>query len=268
MTLEQLFAAFWQQYTQQNTSVQQIYDAFVAKGETVVNDHIALRTFSDPRVDISVLAKPFLELGYKEGGEYHFPVKKLYAKHYEHPDSLLPKVFISQLQLEAFSPLLVASVQDCLDQIPSALLNSPKLLYAGRVWQPISYTHYQTLLEESEYAAWLLAFGYCANHFTINVNQLKHFREITEINQFVKSLGFTLNTAGGEVKGSPAELLEQSSTQADKALVMFAEGQYPIPSCYYEFAKRYPKPNGELYSGFVAASADKIFESTHVNRAL
>ncbi|MDF5295491.1 DUF1338 domain-containing protein, partial [Vibrio parahaemolyticus] len=30
-----------------------------------------------------------------------------------------------------------------------------------------------------------------------------------------------------------------------------------------EFAKRYPMANGELYPCFVAASADKIFESTN-----
>ncbi|MGB1300776.1 MAG: DUF1338 domain-containing protein, partial [Pseudoalteromonas tetraodonis] len=33
--------------------------------------------------------------------------------------------------------------------------------------------------------------------------------------------------------------------------------------CFYEFAIRYPKPDGEIYTGFVAASADKIFESTN-----
>ena len=28
---------------------------------------------------MDVLAKPFLESGYKYGGDYHFPEKKLYA---------------------------------------------------------------------------------------------------------------------------------------------------------------------------------------------
>ena len=37
-----------------------------------------------------------------------------------------------------------------------------------------------------------------------------------------------------------------------------------VPSCYYEFARRYPLPSGELFQGFVPASADKIFESTDV----
>ena len=45
--------------------------------------------------------------------------------------------------------------------------------------------------------------------------------------------------------------------------VEFAEGTYRIPSCYYEFALRYKMEDGELYSGFIAKSADKIFESTN-----
>ena len=49
---------------------------------------------------------------------------------------------------------------------------------------------------------------------------------------------------------------------SEPKLVDFTEGMEEIPSCYYEFALRYPK-DGELFQGFVAASADKIFESTH-----
>ena len=37
-------------------------------------------------------------------------------------------------------------------------------------------------------------------------------------------------------------------------------------SRYYELAKRYPLPSGELFQGFVPASADKIFESTDAKR--
>lgn len=43
----------------------------------------------------------------------------------------------------------------------------------------------------------------------------------------------------------------------------FGDGVYSIPACYYEFAKRYPMANGNLYHGFIAKSADKIFESTN-----
>ena len=63
-------------------------------------------------------------------------------------------------------------------------------------------------------------------------------------------------------------LLEQGSTLADRAEFTFAGGQVEeIPTCYYEFAKRYRTSDGRLYQGFVAASADKIFESTNVRGA-
>ena len=75
-----------------------------------------------------------------------------------------------------------------------------------------------------------------------------------------------LNDAGGAIKGTPAEHLEQSSTRADSIEVAFADGRARIPSVYYEFARRYPLPSGELFHGFVPASADKIFESTDVRR--
>ncbi|MEJ2595547.1 MAG: DUF1338 domain-containing protein, partial [bacterium] len=39
-------------------------------------------------------------------------------------------------------------------------------------------------------------------------------------------------------------------------------GIFSIPSCYYEFARRYPDASGKLYGGFIAKSADKIFEIT------
>ena len=107
------------------------------------------------------------------------------------------------------------------------------------------------------------AWGYRANHFTVSINELAKFDNIETVNQALKDAGFALNTSGGEVKGSPEVLLEQSSTLADDFAVEFSDGKMSVPSCFYEFALRYNKPDGELYTGFVAASADKIFESTN-----
>ena len=55
-----------------------------------------------------------------------------------------------------------------------------------------------------------------------------------------------------------------SSTRAEQIVVDLAGESVKLPSCYYEFAKRYALPSGELFQGFVPASADKIFESTDV----
>jgi hypothetical protein len=123
-------------------------------------------------------------------------------------------------------------------------------------------TYYETLRRESEYAAWLAAFGFRANHFTVDVNALKTFESLGELNRFLKDQGHRLNTSGGEIKGSPEDLLEQSSTLAGEVEVRFSDGRKRIPACYYEFARRYPGPDGKLFTGFVAKSADKIFQST------
>ena len=50
---------------------------------------------------------------------------------------------------------------------------------------------------------------------------------------------------------------------ADQTVVRFADGaEGQVPTCYYEFAKRYRDRNGVLFQGFVPTSADRLFEST------
>ena len=88
------------------------------------------------------------------------------------------------------------------------------------------------------------------------------FNSIEKVNSFLKNKGFLINDSDGEIKGTPQELLEQSSIRSGLIKVNFNEGIFELPSCYYEFAKRYPDSSGKLYSGFIAKSADKIFEST------
>ena len=85
------------------------------------------------------------------------------------------------------------------------------------------------------------------------------------MNEFVKDSGYPLNISGGEVKGSPELLLEQSSTLADIQEMNFEEGSYSIPTCFYEFARRFENEKGEMFMGFHADSANKIFESTDLN---
>ena len=139
--------------------------------------------------------------------------------------------------------------------------NKEELPVMGRPWE-VSFGDYQMLQKESEYAAWTAAHGFKANHFTVFVNTLKTFKSIQELNQYLKESGFKLNEAGGEIKGSPQQLLEQSSTIADQEFVNFSGETQKVPGCYYEFARRYPAKDGTLFQGFITESADKIFEST------
>lgn len=258
-----LFDNLWQNYVAVTPSADKIHELLGStQKDDIINDHIALRTFNIEKVGLEKLAAHFLALGYKECGEYHFEAKKLYAKHYEHSDPTQPKVFISELLVDKCSPDLQAIVTEMVDKIDEKSVIAENFLYSGTHWQ-VSTETYKKLLAESEYAAWMAAWGYRANHFTVNINTLAKFDNILDVNQALKDAGFSLNTSGGEVKGSPEVLLEQSSTLADECTVSFSDREMNIPSCFYEFAIRYPKADGQLYTGFVAASADKIFESTN-----
>jgi len=264
MKAETIFERLWKQYAGENPHVGHIHNLFVNRGERVVNDHVAFRTFDDPRVNIDVLARPFLDAGYQPAGEYYFEVKKLRARHYElpgNPES--PRVFISELILDEFSEELQNTIRRHLDKIPEDLLTSPDLIFQGSISGSITFEVYEQLRKESEYAAWMYAFGYRANHFTVSINYLNTFEGIEAVNSFLKENGFQLNSSGGEVKGTPEQLLEQSSTLADQVEFNFSDGKITIPGCYYEFARRYPDAKGQLFSGFIAGSADKIFESTN-----
>ncbi len=257
---------FWDQYQTEIPAAKQIYNLFLEHGETLTflsHDHLALRTFNDPRVNIEMMMRPFIEMGYTPSMTYDFPAKKLFARHYEPPVANTPKIFISELLTEKFSPIIQKTVKECIDKIPVAIINDPfKLPHSKTNWE-LDFNIYEQLSAESEYAGWLYAYGFRANHFAIQVNQLKTFKNCREINAFLRTKGFMINSENGEVKGTKEELLEQSSIMAQYSEVKFKDSMHKIPSCYYEFTHRFPDKKGILYPGFIAASADKLFESTN-----
>lgn len=260
-----LFNHLWQDYLSVTPSAKDVHKLLGAtQADDVINDHIALRTFNIEKVGLEKLAAHFKAVGYKECGQYHFTQKKLFAKHFEHSDPSKPKVFISELIVEAFSPAMQQVIAKLVDQVDLASTTADNFLYSGTHWS-VDFATYKTLLAESEYGAWIAAWGYRANHFTVSINHLANFSTIEAVNHKLKQANFSLNVAGGEIKGSSQVMLEQSSTLADNVKVVFSDGDMAIPSCFYEFALRYKKPDGDIYSGFVAASANKIFESTNAS---
>jgi Domain of unknown function (DUF1338) len=264
MSLEELLQKLWIPYANLNPQAGRIHSLLESRGEKVINDHIALRTFALPGYTVDDVAKPFVAQGYVESGRYVFADKHLTAKHWQHPDLRWPKVFISQIEIKKLTPGAQSILLGCLNQAnPHRDL---PLCLAGRLWN-LRQAEYEALARESEYASWLAAWGFIANHFTVAAHTLKSFASLRELNVYLTAQGFTLNRAGGWIKGSPAEGLEQSSTMAPNRKVAFKDSAIDVPSCYYEFAWRYPLPgggrDGELFQGFLEKSADKIFESTH-----
>lgn len=259
--LDELLERLWHDYAGRTPQAPRIHALLEGRGERVVNDHIALRTFDDPRVGIDALAPAFTRFGYAEAGGYEFAAKKLRARHYEHPDARMPKVFISELKTGECSASLRRIVAELLGRVDGDAALGPGFAVSGRPWD-VSHAIFEELAGESEYAGWMAAHGFRANHFTVAVHELATFGGLAELNDFLKTSGFTLNTSGGEIKGTPGMGLEQSSTLASEIEVGFSDGAFVVPGCYYEFAMRHRCADGKLFSGFVAQSADRIFEST------
>ena len=228
-------------------------------GENLQNDHVAFRTFNRPGLDLESLAAPFVAMGYRETGRYHFERKKLDAKSYSHDDKNAPRVFISHLLCERFSPEVNALIDECV----KGASNISAALEGERVLALVSYETYRALATHSEYAAWVSAFGICANHFTVSVNGLSHFNDMRVLLSKLRESGFVFNGEGeGAIQGTPALLLEQFSTKAQAVSAPFIEGEREVLGAYVEFARRYKNAAGELYDAFITQSADRIFEST------
>lgn len=265
MTIDEFFENLWQDYVDLTPQADRIYQAFVREGENVINDHVAFRTFDLAPINLDALEPHFLELGYQRFAPYKFKEKKLSAWGYIPPAPDQPRIFMSELITSQLSETSQTIINHLCQQVDPKKVGSADIFWAGRLWNVPTWEEYQTLLAESEYAAWLSVIGLRTNHFTISVNQLVHHPTLDDVLAVVEAEGIAINKSGGRIKGRPELLLIQASTVADRKIETFADGDsHEISTCYYEFAKRYKDDIGDLYQGFVAASADKIFESTNI----
>lgn len=268
-SLEDFFHRAWLKYLKLTPDASGIWSLLTDRGEEIKNDHVAFRTFNIPGIDRKSIGRLFEERGYCEVEDLPFPEKKLQATYYVHPSGAYPKVFISELLLEEFADDLKNWVMSLVGNSLHYKMNSLESLL-NPVWETCRFEDYSRFLSVSEYAAWTAAFGVQANHFTVFVNSLKTFDSLQELNGFLLKHGFRLNGAGGLVKGSPEELLEQSSTMARFIPWKFFDGTVKeVMGCYYEFARRYVIPGtNHFFQGFIPKSANRIFESTYQSRPL
>jgi hypothetical protein len=263
-------------------------EGIVSSPENIENDHIAFRTMGVPNLGIGSLEKIFLHFGYERRDSLRFDVKKLNARWYSPPSKKYPRVFISELRIPDLSEAAQHISHSYTDEVRTDPVDVLDLNNGAAVdsflhkplWQMPTWLDYTRLIEESEYAAWVIYNRYYLNHFTVSVHCLPPgYDTIPLFNSFLKQHGFRLNNSGGEIKVSGDGLLLQSSTVAEMVEAEFQTelGQtikHSISGSYVEFAERrvlpefshlQPRNLGREYrrDGFEVASADKIFESTY-----
>lgn len=262
MKAEEFFSRLWDRYIEIAPTAAEIRARVEQKFGPVKNDHVAFRTFDRSPIALADLERVFLDFGYMRDRSYDFPDKQLRAFGYIPPEEALPFLFLSEFETDSLPEAERAWVGRVVSEIDPG--KKPlDLLLGGRPWELPSSDFYTRLEKLSPYAAWLSVFGLCANHFTIAIHHLKSEPSLSDIVETLKQAGFQMNEVGGLYKGTPADLLEQASTLAESRPITFSDKKtLEVPSCYYEFARRYRAENGAFYPGFVAQSATNIFEST------
>lgn len=263
MVREDFFTSLWGQYTQVTPQALEIAALFSAHGESLINDHIAFRTFNKPGFGLDKLTSILDEIGYKTFDTYEFPTKHLRARALRvSDDPNQPKVFISELVCEELTGAAQIIIEELTSE-PTHVLSLSSLIGTHPFQKP-TFKQYSMIADESEYAAWLLTMGYQPNHFTVNINALKSFSSIEDVITLLMDNHYALNTVGDVIKGKPEDLLLQASTLADSVIFEFSDGTRKlVPSCFYEFAQRFKDHSGTLFQGFIPNNANAIFESTN-----
>lgn len=288
-TLEHVLAGLMRRYQARVPDVAKIVTKMVTErliqsADEIENDHIAFRTMGVPQLGIKSFEKIFLYYGYEKRDAYNFAAKKLDAFWYSPPNPQYPRIFVSELRVQELSPEAQRIITSYTDEVSADPVDKLDLDHAAEVdaflhkalWRLPTWSDYQRLSSESEYAAWVIYNRYYLNHFTVSVHNLPPaYDSIASFNTFLENHGFKLNDAGGKIKKAPDGLLLQSSTVAEMIEAEFADGEkHSISGSYVEFAERLVLPQFQglprehlkrehRREGFEAGNADKIFESTY-----
>lgn len=290
--LEQL----WTQYLKRVKYAQIYVDLVRQKGGTVVNDHIALRTFNthtgEQPEGIRAIKHILNFLDYKPAGKYTFKTKKLSAVHFEHPDASFPKIFVSQIEVEQLPVWAQKIIQNTVQETPYIITDSAiELLqelkkqgelpreaanllvtdlgnYFRRPWNAPRKDDVLKINDVSQYASWVLLHGNAVNHFTAFIN-FQNIAEWPDLVTTCKALEMEGVPMKETIEGMKGSKLQQSSTLAVKEEVDVI-GEYGPEKivwtyAYYELAQRgLIHENGEarLFAGFLGEQAAHLFDMT------
>ncbi|MCH9828251.1 MAG: VOC family protein [Gammaproteobacteria bacterium] len=253
------------------------------------NDHAAIRT-ADPAVrDLWVEAAAVL--GLRRDLDYAFPAKKLVSFDLQVPgdDSTQFKIFVSQVDLDAFPPDVAALIREDCEEQAAAVDHSPfgaLIAKAGksgleadeaqafiehfvdrlmsRNGPPMKRSTLQAVADVSGEAASALALGPDFNHVTIDV-LAAGYAGIDEMTAAMRERGFRLLP---KIQGEPGSKLRQTATMAATMETPVREADGRIGSAqterqFVEIIERGLVDNSDgaprIFKNFLAANAEQIF---------
>ena len=189
MQLSQFFNSLWSIYSAVTPQAEHIKSLFQARGETVINDHVAFRTFADSPIALAKLEPILEQLGYTAYGAFTFTSKHLEARCYKHNTQAdAPKIFLSELLIHKLPQECQRILDQLIAQIPTDAVKGPEIFWQQRLWRMPTLLDYEVLQQHSEYAAWLSTMGMQANHFTVSINHLKTLHTHSEMKNITEWL--------------------------------------------------------------------------------
>jgi len=237
----QLLDNLWDQYLKRMPFARTYVRMVTEKKGRVIHDHLAFRTLNthtgEQPEGIDAIGHLIRILGYSKAGKYQFPKQHITAFHYEHPDPELPKIFISQLEVDQFPEWVHDLIHDQVTETPYllsdqgiGLLNSlqqngllpfeaAEILveeltrYFTRPWGMVRKDTVLKINEVSQYAAWTLLHGNSVNHFAASVNQ-HQIQDWPDLESTLAALGHAGVSLKDSIEGEKGSKLRQSATFA------------------------------------------------------
>lgn len=292
----ELLERLWKLYIDRVEYAKRYVELVTEKGGRVVNDHIAFRTFNthtgEQPEGIRAIRHIVKLLGYEPVQKYNFPKKLLNAVHFEHPDEMYPKIFVSQLEVQLLpawaQEIINKTVKDARYLLSDKSIELLQLLtksgvlpleaadflisdlvqYFRRPWGIPYKEDVLKLNDVSQYAAWVLLHGNAINHFTASINfqDVKEWPDLETTCKALKEAGIPMKE---NIEGKKGSKLQQSATQAVKEEVK-VRGEDGIEKivwtyAYYELAQRdFVEENGQVkfFNGFLGEQASHLFDMT------
>jgi hypothetical protein len=294
-----LFDKLWNNYIERVPYAKTYADLVSKKGGKIAIDHIAFRTFNahtgEQPEGIRAIRHLLNYLDYQPVSKYQFSKKKLNAYHFEHPDEMFPKIFVSQLEVNELpewaqniisnavknTPYLISdrsiSLLRTLEEQGALPLEAADFLvndlvhYFRRPWGIPLKEDVLKINDVSQYGAWVLLHGNSVNHFAafINYQDVKEWPDLEETCKGLAQAGIPMKD---EIEGEKGSKLRQSATHAVKEEVKVkSDGgieKITWTSAYLELTERnFIEENGtsKLFTGFLGAQATHLFDMTQTH---
>lgn len=291
-----LLGKLWEKYLSRVSYARVYNDLVIRKGGRVVPDHVGFRSFNthtgEQPEGIQSIRHIFGCLGYHAGEKYSFPKKHIKAVCLEPDTAGLPKVFVSQIDVQQI-PLWAQHL------LPEVLADTPYLLseagiellsklgahgdlpaeaadiletelihYFRRPWKPPQKNTVLKLNDISHYAAWTLLHGNRPSHFAILVNmqEISAWPDLETTCNALREKGLPMKE---KIEGERDSALQQSATYAvrEEVSVRGDDGMEKLTwtYAYLELIQRGYVRRGDqsvLFPGFIESQESQLYNMT------